>query len=243
MGIAAMSVARHVWGAMRRVTLLLAALSFGPGLASAAPCPDFYRFVDFGITTPEMIVRGGPTFRAEDFEETPLLLREETVCRDARDVAKDGRGNPIPITRSIAYDPSVLPTALEALRLAAVDDIAAVTKGHAETHRTRLAPGEARITRGSDYLCAESPNAAEISCQLRSPFGGNLPLVVYCNAESCVLPGFAVNERVIGSARWRTGGAGNAEAIATESASKLSAIHDFLTPLTSWRADFTGLDR
>jgi hypothetical protein len=204
--------------------------------ASAGDCPGFFRFVDFGLTAPDGSVnRGGPTYRAEGFDGQALLIRDLTVCRAVRDLAVDGRGNPIPVVTSTSYNPEKTGIDLEDLRLVAVDDAASETERNAAGHRARLERPDAVITQGSNHLCASLGASGTTSCQLVSPFGGNDALVVYCDAGACRMPALAVREQIIAAASWRPSPAAlsDPEVLASEIAGRVRQIHDFLAPLSS----------
>jgi len=230
---------------MRTIILVLASLVFYCGQASADACPDFFRFVDFGLDTPDGVTRGGPTYRAESFDGQALAIAELTVCRDALNLAVDGRGNPIPVVASINYAPEKTGIDLKELRLTGVDDVALQAEGNADDHRARLDRKTAVKSRGPDYLCARLEEPNEISCQFVSPFGGNLALVIYCDPSACRMPVLALNEKVIATAVWQPSEASlrDQEAAPLEIGDKVQQIHDFLAPLSSWKPRFTRLDR
>lgn len=204
--------------------------------ASAQDCPDFFRFVDFGLEAPDgTIHRGGATYRAEGFDGQALVIRELTICRDVRELAVDGRGNPIPVVTSINYSPEKTGIDLTELRLAAVDDIASETERNASGYRARLDQPDVVTTQGSDHLCASLKRADTFSCQLVSPFGGNLPLVVHCTPSECRLPVLAVKQNIAAAASWRPSEAAmkDPEAWASEIVERVQQLHDFLAPLSS----------
>jgi len=216
------------------VTCFLMILFISP--ARAEGCPDFFRFVDFGSEAPDgTIHRGGPTYRAESLGGEALLIRELTVCRRLANLAVDGRGNPIPVVTSIDYDPEKTAIGLTELRLASVEDVVSETERNAARHRETLDQSLAAITQGSSFLCARLSAAATVSCQLISPFGGNLALVVYCEPTECRMPGLAVKAHVIATAAWRPSQDtwSDTEALASEIAGKVQQVHDFLAPLSS----------
>ena len=148
------------------------AVLFFAGLASpaAADCPAFYRFVDFGITDDNgTLYRGGPVFRAEDFDGTPLLFTPATVCEDVADLLKDGRGNPIPVVSRITYDRRETDPALGWITVSAVPDASAKAAAFVALHAESLTlPGTVPF-RGETFLCAQT-GETEQSCQVVSPF-------------------------------------------------------------------------
>lgn len=221
---------------MRKIIVTCFLLILFGSPAGAEGCPDFFRFVDFGSAAPDgAIHRGGPTYRAESFAGEALLIRDRTVCRRVANLAVDGRGNPIPVVTSIDYDPEKTAISLTELRLARVEDVVSETERNAARHRETLVQSLAAKTRGSSFLCARLPAADTVSCQLISPFGGNLALVVYCDPVECRLPGLAVKAHVIATAAWRPSrdSWSDTEALASEIAGKVQQIHDFLAPLSS----------
>jgi hypothetical protein len=204
--------------------------------ASAEKCPDFFRFVDFGLEAADgTVTRGGPTFRAESFDGQALLIRELSVCRGVRDLAVDGRGNPVPVVASVNYNPEGTGIDMKELRLMLVDDLASETERGAAAHRAKLERPGAFVTRGSNYLCASLKGSDKISCQLTSPFGGNFALVVYCDALECKMPVLAVKENVIAVSTWLRSKAspGDHKALASEIVEKIQKVHGFLAPLSS----------
>tara|TARA_R110002020_G_scaffold86758_2_gene214201 strand:+ start:5766 stop:6431 length:666 start_codon:yes stop_codon:yes gene_type:complete len=216
------------------VTCFLMILLNSP--AQAESCPDFYRFVDFGSEAPDgTIRRGGPTYRAESLGGEALLIRDRTVCRRVADLAVDGRGNPIPVVARIDYDPIKTAIDLTELRLASVEDVVSATERSAARHRDTLDRSDAAINQGSSFLCARLSAAASVSCQLISPFGHNLALVVYCEPIECRMPALAVKAQVIATAAWRPSRElwSDPWALASEIAGKVQQIHDFLAPLSS----------
>lgn len=223
---------------------LILLILFGAG-ARAESCPDFFRFVDFGLDTPDGTTRGGPTYRAESFEGQGLLIRDRTTCRTVPNLASDGHGNPIPVVTSVEYDPDKTGIDLSELRLTSVDDVVSETEQSAAAHRARLEHQNVTIERGSEYLCASLQDRKSISCQFISPVGGNLALVVHCDPSACTLPMLALNEKVVAVAKWRPSQASvvDHQTAISEMAGKVQKIHDFLDPLSSWRPDFTRVDR
>lgn len=229
---------------MRKIIFVFVSLILSNGQAYAEGCPDFFRFVDFGLETPDGTIRGGPTYRAEGFEGQALLIRELAVCGEVRDVAVDGHGNPIPVVTSVTYDPKMTGVDLTELRLTVVDDMVSEAERNAVEHRARLGRQTTTTRRGPDFLCASLEELGAVSCQFMSPFGGNLALVVYCDGMECRMPVLALNERVIAAATWVPSHASrnNHVSAASEIADKVQQVHDFLAPLSSWTPDFTGLD-
>lgn len=204
--------------------------------AQAESCPDFFRFVDFGSEAPDgTLHRGGPTYRAESFGGEALVIRDRTVCRRVANLAVDGRGNPIPVVTSIDYDPEKTTIGLTELRLSSVQDVVLETERNAARHRETLDQTGATITQGSSFLCARLSAAATVSCQLISPFGRNLALVVYCEPMQCRMPGLAVKAHVVATAAWRPSrdAWSDTEALASEITEKVQQVHDFLAPLSS----------
>ena len=224
---------------MRKVAALL--LIFLPLLfplapASAGTCPDFFRFVDFGIEGDDGVVyRGGSLFRAEGFDGTMLLKLSHTKCLPVQETAKDGRGNPIPVVTSIHYIPELTAIDITELSVKVVNSANDLAEKNAERHRTSLKQADATVTRGENYLCANDVNKKSLSCQVVSPYPGNTALVVYCDAKQCTMPVLAVDNQIIVNAAWpRTpDSGGNGDLTGSEIIDITSQIHDFLSPLTS----------
>lgn len=216
-------------------TIALLVFIFCMNSANAQNCPDFYRFVDFGIKANDgLFYRGGTVFRAEGFEGQALLLSRETKCRDVRDISKDGHGNPIPVVTSINYDPGKTGIDLNELRLSRVDDTKIAAEKNADLHQQSLEYPDIVSTRGPNFLCASEKQQA-LSCQLVSPYPGYIPLVVYCDFERCKMPVLAVSETLQVSASWDIGAklSNSPEMLGTEISNKAQQIHDFLKPLSA----------
>lgn len=218
----------------RLIALLVSAL--WANLAAAQSCPDFYRFVDFGLESSDGVIhRGGPVFRAETLEGEPLLVMPETNCIQVRDISADGHGNPMPVVTSFNYDPQKFGVSLVSLQISKVADAKAAAADSALPHQQDLAGGQMTATQGADFLCASPKAADRISCQVVSPYPGNAALVVYCDAAQCRMPALAVGERILVSAIW----ANEASSLnAPEDAgkriiTKVQKIHDQLEPLSS----------
>ena len=114
-------------------SFLLGVFLFVAGGAAAQSCPDFYRFVDFGLKGQDGIIyRGGTLLRAENTNREALLLTERTTCLDVTILAKDGRGNPVPVVSSINYDPAKTGLGLDELRVTSEQNVQNVAEGLAE---------------------------------------------------------------------------------------------------------------
>jgi hypothetical protein len=74
-----------------------------------------------------------------------------------------------------------------------------------------------------------------MTCQLASPFPGNAPLVVYCDATSCRMPVLAIHESLSASAEWASGTAflGDPLGAGAGLSERVRQIHAFLVPLSA----------
>ena len=204
---------------------------FCASVASAQSCPDFYRFVDFGLTGSDGVTyRGGVVLRAEGFDGAPLLLTDQTVCRDVRDLAVDGRGNPIPVVTAIRYDPQAAGVDVVELGVALFEDTAAAAHENAAAHMLKLSDPDVILTRGDDFLCAAVQG--RLSCQVQPPFPNQAPVVAYCAAGLCRMPVMAINNDLAVSAVW-TGDVADPAAIGADASQTVRQIHDFLVPLSA----------
>lgn len=204
---------------------------FCGSVASAQSCPEFYRFVDFGLTGSDGVTyRGGTVLRAESFDGAPLLLTEQTVCRDVRDLAVDGRGNPIPVVMGVSYDPAAAGVAVAELGVALMGDSSVAADGNAAAHLAKLGDVDVVLTRGDDFLCAELQG--RLSCQVQPPFSNTLPVVIYCHGGLCLMPVMAINATLAVRASWSSDVADPA-AIGAQASQKAQDIHDFLVPLSA----------
>ncbi|MFK7764242.1 MAG: hypothetical protein AB8B62_13350 [Roseobacter sp.] len=204
--------------------------------ATAQNCPAFFRFVDFGLVDRTgQFSRGGPIFRGESLDGATLLAKGETKCRDVRDIAKDGHGNPIPVVTSFAYDEKKTGTDLSELRVSFQENSELAAETSAALHRNRIADPAVAQIKGVYSLCADLSDTQLMSCQLVSPYPGNTVLIVYCEQTSCRMPVLAVNGHISVSATWTVGEDFWKE---TETAGevlrvKAQSIYTFLKPLMS----------
>ncbi len=217
-------------------TLLASFFVCSASAAFAQSCPDFYRFVDFGLTGADGVTyRGGSVFRAEGLDGRSLLLADRTTCRLVRDIATDGHGNPIPVVASVSYKPEAIDPDLMDLHLFRVDDPYASADMHARDHRRNLAQPNGQRAQGSNFLCTLRPDPQTISCQFVSPFPNDAALVVYCDAQHCSLPQMLVTDQIVVNATWsrHETETQELETIAGEIFGKIQTIHDFLKPLSA----------
>lgn len=218
----------------RTVACLLVALS--ASAVSAENCPDFFRFVDFGLEGRDgTLHRGGPIFRAESFAGQPFLVKGSSRCLSVKDIAKDGHGNPIPIASHVEYEPRKTGIDLFELSISAVGDTKLATEASASRHHTTLELPDSKITRGQDYLCASLPHVGSLSCQVVSPVAGAATLVIYCDTDTCTMPALALSQRLLVRAAWEGQALylNNPEIAGSEIAEKVSRIFGFLKPLSS----------
>jgi hypothetical protein len=204
--------------------------------ANAQDCPSFYRFVDFGLEGNDgRIYRGGTTFRAESFDGQSLILKSQTKCRAVREISKDGHGNPIPVVSSVDYDPSVMDVRLDKLNISIVDSTDTIAKESAKSHQDRVARPDAKLTRGSNFLCVTLRAKDGLSCQLVSPYSGNRPLYVYCDVAKCTMPVLAIDSQLAASAGWPSDdiSTDNPSSAGIKISKKVFKIHDFLKPLSA----------
>ena len=209
----------------------LAVLLIAAASPATAECPDFYRFVDFGIADDDgTLFRGGPLFRAEDFDGVRLLDDSRTICAEVADTLTDGRGNPIPVVRWIAYDTAKTGLNMVLLEARRERDAPKAAETRLVPHQALLAQAGAAQIRGEDHLCVKDGNG--LSCQLVSPFGTEAPLIVNCLAGYCRSEVIVLSDTIALGAVWRTQG-GSAAEQAEEISATLQGIADFLAPITS----------
>ena len=210
---------------------LVMGAAFMAGAAQAEGCPDFYRFVDFGLDAGAGIVtRGGPIFRVESFEGE-ALQDAATICRDVYPVAADGHGNPIPVVSRLSYDPEALDLPVDRLDLWQRADSAADAMAVERRHRRVVARGAVR----SDALSLCAVEGAMTSCQVASPLGAEVPVIVICDAGRCAATSIAVHPRIALSAEWDQADAGPVSG--ADAAARVERIIATLRTLT------TALDR
>lgn len=196
-------------------------------------CPSYFRFVDFGLPDGAGgMTRGGPLFRAESLGGTSLLARDQTRCRGLRDIALDGHGNPIPVVTAITYRAEKTGLDLTALAAVLTPDSGLAASSAARRHRAQT--GQEQL-KGAASLCRYVPNTRQISCQLVSPYPGNVDLVVYCEATGCQMPVLAVHPQIAVSAAWQVEEAfwDSPEQAGQALLARVQAIAAFLKPLTS----------
>lgn len=216
-------------------SLLLNAFLFVAGSAAAQACPEFYRFVDFGLQGQDGIMyRGGTLLRAENTNREALLLRERTTCLDVAILAKDGFGNPVPVVSSINYDPAKIGLPLGELRVTGGLNVQAIAQELAEDHRTHVARAGSDRFQGAQFLCV--PMAASgVSCQIVSPFGGSIPLIATCDGGQCVLPAYGISTQLMVRASWSVAPSviDDPNDVGQEVSKMVQQIHDFLAPLSA----------
>lgn len=219
---------------VRAVTFIMFVFCYSQ--ASAQNCPDFYRFVDFGLEgNDSKIYRGGINIRAESFDGHPLLIPEKTKCRVLREISKDGHGNPIPVVTSVNYNPARMDFEVQELKVSYVSDTAVPAKENANAHQKRIKSSGSKTTKGSDFLCVSFEGQHDLSCQLVSPYSGNTPLVVHCDTTKCTLPVLAIDKRLQASAVWTIEKAllDKPDAAGKKISNMIQKIHNFLKPLSA----------
>ncbi|RED12825.1 hypothetical protein [Pontivivens insulae] len=213
----------------RRLGLI--AVFLAPLRAQAEPCPDFYRFVDFGLPDAEgALHRGGPVVRAEGFAGETLLEAAATECVTVSPLSRDGHGNPMPVVSRIGFRVARLDSVFDSLSVFVAQDSLRFAQEAAMPHRAAVAGHDAAIFRGADILCVDQTNG--LSCQIASPFDAAGPVVAYCEASACHLPAMALNDRILVEARWPATDEG-VEALAEMIRAQDQAIDAFLTPISS----------
>ena len=200
--------------------------------AQAESCPSFYRFVDFGLTDRDGIIRrGGPIFRAFDVSGTHLLDPKGTTCRDVDDLAKDGRALDVPIVSALKFDAETANIDFLSLGLDWKDDAVAFSKDSATVHQERLTLLDAIIDKGTNYLCVNPVQSSDISCQIVSRFeGGNAP-VIYCDDFQCEMPAMIFDKQIVISANWIRS-KNNGLDVIDEIFEKMQEMYDFLDKQT-----------
>lgn len=202
---------------------------------AAQNCPDFFRFVDFGLQDQGgAFHRGGTVFRAESLGGTPLLHRELTKCRAVNDTSIDGHGHPMPVVTSISYDVARTGLDLTELRVSFHDDIEATISENLYAHRSALRQPEAERIKGENSICALSKERDALSCQLISPYPGDLDLVVFCTLDGCEMPALGVDQHIGIVAAWAVPDAlwSDPERAGSLLYDKVQSIYGFLEPLT-----------
>lgn len=225
---------------LRLITMFLASFFaiqfYGAHQAHAQDCPDYYRFVDFGLKDSKgTLYRGGIVLRAEGFSAEALLLEDKTQCLKVRDLAKDGHGNPIPVVASVDYIPQIIGIGLQTLRVTKSTNTTQAANKNASSHLARMQKPGAEITHGENFVCAKDTNAQALSCQLVSPYAGNTALVIHCKANTCQMPVMAINAELMVTAVWESSDEllNNPQTAGTNFTTKAQQIHDFLKPLSA----------
>lgn len=202
----------------------------------AQSCPDFYRFVDFGLVDREgVMVRGGVILRAEDFDGSYLILAARSECTDVYDLAKDGRGNPVPVVSEVSFDPEQIGLFLTRLRVATAPDTAILAEQNRAAHASRLTQTNATVVQGPDYVCVQIKDETDTSCQFAAGFQADFPLVVYCDAALCSMPVMAITDRIFVQAEWPsvTAQITDLDGVAAQNLAQLTRIQNLLEPLFS----------
>ncbi|MBU2994180.1 hypothetical protein Q4555_07615 [Octadecabacter sp. 1_MG-2023] len=216
--------------------VLATVFTFAASAVAAEDCPDFYRFVDFGLQGNDgVLYRGGPLLRAENFAEDRLLLEDQTECLSVWPTLTDGRGNPMPVVSTIAYDPAAIGAGITELKVRTVEGTTAAATQSATSYRRRLEEPDATVTRGDTFVCVATALTPHVACQLVSPYDTDAPLIVYCHDQSCRLPVLAMDDRIFVSARWETDVhyVNDPDAGAASMSEIVQHIYDFMSPLSS----------
>ena len=166
------------------------------------------------------------------------MYLDKTVCIDVPENGTDGHGYTIPVVESIIYKPETSLSNLSEFRLRAVDDTMVAATSSIEQHRENLQNDSSTITRGENSLCVSS-NAGSLSCQIVSPYPGNVPLVVYCSEANCKMPALAINKQLLISASWQLKLANKNDdtEAATAMLDMAKQISEFLEPLSALGRD------
>lgn len=201
--------------------------------AHAQGCPSYFRFVDMGLSVPGSTPqRGGPVFRVEDQQDGSNLLQKDSgACRDNVDVFTDGHTHPIPVVTQFGFKPEkVAPHVTELLVMRVDDDAADLADVHASPHRiARAAAGQA-VTKGADFLCVggQSAEPRSISCEVVNPFDPAFPLVVYCDAQTCMMSLMAIDDSIVVGARWDTLANASEQTTGQYVSDTIAQIHTFV---------------
>lgn len=184
--------------------LALACAGFASAaMAQTTPCPDFYRFVDFGLTDANgHLNRGGTLLRVESLAGVGLLKPTGSLCRFVQHLGSDGHGNPIPVVHRVEFDPARLSLPLATLAVTGAQDTAAVAEENATVHADTLGKPGTQSVAGDRFLCARPAGTESTSCQVVSPYRGNRPVVIYCDDGVCELPVLAMDDQIYISASW-----------------------------------------
>jgi len=145
-----------------------------------------------------------------------------------REVSIDGHGHPIPVVTDFSYIPEQIGLDVKHLGISKVDRVAVLTEQSAKRHHGNLNISNATIVRGSNHLCVLLTEGSALSCQIVSPYPGNLPLVVYCIGNMCEMPALAINETLIISANWDDIDLSKPQIAGTQIADKIADIQEFV---------------
>lgn len=205
-----------------------------PIRSEAAPCPDYYRFVEFGQPDRSGALQtGGPIFRVE-LDGRHLIDQAKTQCLDIGPVRRDGHAQPIPVVSRFDYRPDLVSDTLTGLSVIRTDaDVARRVDTNAQAHRRVIASGAMEITTGPDYKCASL--ADTMSCEVINPYHSVLSLVAYCDVTRCTTEAIALDDTLMLSASWArtTAELASIEAAGPAIAAQVAAIQQFLTPYMS----------
>lgn len=220
---------------MRRVKptfrIWVFAFALWAGQAAAQTCPDFFRFVDFGIVGyGGSVERGGTMFRMEK-DGTPTYQNGSGVCRDVASLLTDGRGQKIPVVDKVGYLPELVApqlTQLSAMR--ALRPASRMAEENAFAHQSAQALPDAERVTGADHLCIRSADTRTqtISCEVVNPFDPAYPLVIYCDALTCTMPVLAIDDVIILTADWERSPGASLAAVGQANADIVAAIHAFI---------------
>lgn len=218
------------------ICCITAAICVSAGNVRAQSCPEYFRFVDFGLMdADEKLHSGGATFKVKR-EGMPLFENGSVVCRDIAPVFTDGHNQPIPLVTSFKYEPTLVARNLTDLSITRatntlVNDVPTV----AQRHRKARNKAGVDVMKGSDFLCVtgEAASPRTISCEVVNPFDTTTSFFVACTGKTCAMSGMAIDDAIMVSGGWSS--SENASEKATgEVASEIAGkIHTFIKDKTA----------
>jgi hypothetical protein len=213
------------------ICCLILATCFSSGQAQAQNCPEYFRFVDFGVSRADGSIHpGGPTFKVKR-DGKPLFESGSVACRDIVPVFTDGHNQPIPLVTTFSYAPSLVASNMTSLSLtrtpntSATDALVVVQR-----HRTIRNEADAAIINGADFLCASgAPSSAQtISCEVVNPFEATLSFIVSCDGATCAMSAMAIDDAVHISANWSNTAPVSAKTTGEVASEMAAKIHAFI---------------
>ncbi|MEO9517773.1 MAG: hypothetical protein ABJH45_15460 [Paracoccaceae bacterium] len=164
--------------------------------ATAAPCPDDFDFVDFGITDANFQISHGGLILDLTHEDGQILDDAAQDCIPyvgQQGPLVDSAGKPVPLVGTLTLNGRLASENISMLKISQTMDVTAaqsIAQGSSLVYETHLRDRAFVVTRGEDFICVSIKGVfnGALSCEIPSLSQENAPAVVHCSAVSCVAP-------------------------------------------------------